>query len=73
MDKRCDKKTDCEDGTDEQSCDMVKLNEDNYRKTNVPVNNYAGKQEIAIWFDVMDIAEVNEPEVRQKLSQERKK
>ena len=54
------------------SCELVKLNDNQYRKANVPDSNGVGKQKIAVWFDVMDIAEVNEPEVRQKLSQERK-
>ena len=45
------------------SCELVKLNDDQYRKANVPDSNGMGKQKIAVWFDVMDIAEVNEPEV----------
>ena len=67
LDKRCDKKIDCRDGIDEQSCELVKLNEEKYRKSNVPVNEKSGKQDITVWFDVMDIAEVNEPEASERL------
>ena len=45
----------------------MKLNEEKYRKSNVPVNEKSGKQDITVWFDVMDIAEVNEPEASESL------
>ena len=63
LDKRCDRKNDCDDGSDEVSCELVKLDDDKYRKENVPDSNGVRKHKIEVWFDVMDIAEVNEPEV----------
>ena len=48
------------------SCELVKLNEDTYRKATVPGSDGVGKQKIAVYFEVMDIAEVNEPEVSDK-------
>ena len=48
----------------ESSCEIVKLDEDKYRKANVPESLKKGeKMKIAVWIDVMDIAEINEPEV----------
>ena len=41
----------------------MKLDGDKYRKENVPNINGVRKHKIEVWFDVMDIAEVNEPEV----------
>ena len=41
----------------------MKLNDDEYRKETVPDSNGFGKPKIGVWFDVMDIPEVNEPEV----------
>ena len=63
MDKRCDRKNDCDNGSDEVSCELMKLDGDKYRKENVPNINGVRKHKIEVWFDLMDIAEVNEPEV----------
>ena len=64
LSNRCDKKKDCNDESDESSCEIVKLDEDKYRKANVPESLKKGeKMKIAVWIDVMDIAEINEPEV----------
>ena len=55
---------DCNDETDEDSCELMLIDEGKYRKSNVPASQInAGKLEIGVWFDVMDVAEVNEPEV----------
>ena len=45
-------------------CEIVKLDEDKYRKANVPESLKKGeKMEIAVWIEVIDITEINEPEV----------
>ena len=55
---------DCNDETDEDSCELMLIDEGKYRKSNVPGSQInEGKLEIGVWFDVMDVAEVNEPEV----------
>ena len=55
---------DCNDETDEDSCELMLIDEGKYRKSNVPASQInEGKLEIGVWFDVMDVAEVNEPEV----------
>ena len=43
---------------------MVQIDENEYRKANVPESLEKGeKLKIGVWIDVMDIAEVNEPDV----------
>ena len=44
---------------------MVKLEDDKYRKAHVPKHPKGGKKlEVLVWFEVIDIVEVNEPDVR---------
>ena len=64
LSRRCDKKKDCDDESDEKSCQLVQIDESEYRKANVPESLQKGeKLKIGVWIDVMDIAEVNEPDV----------
>ena len=44
---------------------MVKLEDDKYRKAHVPKHPKGCKKlEVLVWFEVIDIVEVNEPDVR---------
>ena len=64
LSRRCDKKKDCDDESDEKSCQLVQIDENEYRKANVPESLQKGeKLKIGAWIDVMDISEVNEPDV----------
>ena len=55
---------DCNDETDEDSCELMLIDEGKYRKSNVPASHINDdKLQIGVWFDVMDVAEVNEPDV----------
>ena len=65
LEKRCDKKIDCKYATDEQSCELVQVNEDQYRMANAPRNHTDGNEKLNIytWFTIRDVTEVNEPEV----------
>ena len=44
LSKRCDKKKDCNDESDESLCEIVKLDEDKYRKANVPESLKKGER-----------------------------
>ena len=44
LSKRCDKKKDCNDESDESLCEIVKLDEDKYRKANVPESLKKGEK-----------------------------
>ena len=65
LEKRCDKKIDCKYGYDERICELVRVNEDQYRKTNAPKNQTKSneKLDIGVWYTIMDVTNVNEPEV----------
>ena len=39
------------------------LDDDKYRKANVPGHQEYEKLPIGVWIDILDIAEVNEPKV----------
>ena len=46
------------------TCQLVQIDENEYRKANVPESLEKGeKLKMGVWIDVMDIAEVNEPDV----------
>ena len=64
IDKRCDKKSDCHDKSDENKCWQIKINEDRYLKSDAP-ESPDGQQtlEVGVWYEIMDIVEINEPEV----------
>ena len=67
IDKRCDKRTDCDDESDEHFCPYIKLDENKYRKKLVPINTKENtKLRVAIGFDVLEIVEINEPGVRKQ-------
>ena len=62
--KRCDKKMDCEDESDENYCTQIKFDHLKYRKEYVPGNPFnQEKLNISVRFYVRDIIEVNEREV----------
>ena len=45
---------------------MVKVDENNYKEEYVPSNPYGEeKLDIEVWIDILDVVEVNEPEVQQ--------
>ena len=58
----------CIDGSDEQSCEPIEIDEDNYIKAIIPCSNKDEKHKLKVhvWFDVMDVVEVNEPEVNSR-------
>ena len=62
--ERCDKTMDCEDKSDEMNCWQIKIMEDQYIKDDAPENyTYQSKLNIDVWWNVIDIVEVNEPQV----------
>ena len=55
---------DCQDKSDEMNCWQIKINEDQYIKDDAPENyTFQSKLDIDVWWNVMDIVEVNEPQV----------
>ena len=67
IDKRCDKKTDCADESDEHFCTYITLDGNNYRKELAPKNSREkSKMSVFIGFDVLEIVEINEPRVREQ-------
>ena len=65
METRCDERSDCNDKSDEIGCQQIRFEKDSYRKTDVPKNpKEEGPLEIEVSFDVIDIVEVNEAEVK---------
>ena len=55
---------DCDDESDEDQCSLVKMDSDKYRKVHMPDNpNENGRLKVEVGFDVLDISEINEPEV----------
>ena len=64
INKRCDMKSDCQDESDENFCWKININEHRYRKSDAPENPTGKKTlEVGVWFEIMDIVEINEPEV----------
>ena len=64
MIERCDKTTDCQDKSDEMNCWQIKINKDRYIKDDAPENaTYRSKLDIDVWWNILDIIEVNEPQV----------
>ena len=62
--KRCNEIEDCTDGSDEERCTQVKLDESKYRMTEVPRNPKGyGSLKIELSFHLKDIVEINEPQV----------
>ena len=58
-------KVDCHDQSDENYCWQMDIDESQYRKSIAPENpSSKEKLEIGICFELLDIAEVNEPLVR---------
>ena len=62
--ERCDKTMDCEDKSDEMNCWQIKIMEDQYIKDDAPENyTHQSKLKIDVWWNIIDIVEVNEPQV----------
>ena len=58
-------KVDCHDQSDENYCWQMDIDESQYRKSIAPENpSNKEKLEIGICFELLDIAEVDEPSVR---------
>ena len=58
-------KVDCHDQSDENYCWQIDIDESQYRKSVAPENpSRKEKLEIGVCFELLDIAEVNEPLVR---------
>ena len=58
-------KIDCHDQSDENYCWQIDIDESQYRKSVAPENpSSKEKLEIGVCFELLDIAEVNEPLVR---------
>ena len=67
FEQRCDAKKDCEDYSDEKTCEQITFELDKYKKTLVARNPKGeGQLMIEVEFDVTDIVEVNEPKVKAK-------
>ena len=67
LSQRCNKKIDCEDESDEDICEQVIIDE-RYKKEYVPEDPTGNKKlSIQLWFDVIDIVEINEPEVSKRI------
>ena len=65
IDEKCNQEFNCEDGSDEQECDLIKLDSEKYRKEFVPRKpSSTEKLKIKVGFDVFDIVEVNQIKVR---------
>ena len=66
LESRCDDKADCLDRSDEHSCQQIIFDKNIYRKTYVPRNLSMNDHPITIkvGFDVIDIVDINEAEVR---------
>ena len=65
IDKKCNQEFNCEDGSDEQECDLIKLDSEKYRKEFVPrKHSSTEKLKVKVGFDVFDIVEVNQIKVR---------
>ena len=55
---------DCKDGSDEYKCSYIKIDDDKYRKNIVPVKQVGNSQlEFKVGKEVIDIVEINEPQV----------
>ena len=65
LEKRCNERTDCDDGSDEYHCRQIIFNRDAYRKTYVPINpTVKGPLNVEVSFAVIDIVEINEAKVK---------
>ena len=65
IDEKCNQEFNCEDGSDEQECDLIKLDSEKYRKEFVPRKHSSKeKLKVKVGFDVFDIVEVNQIKVR---------
>ena len=57
-------KIDCQDKSDENFCRQIYIDEHSYRKSIAPENPYGlSTLEVGVWFEIMDVVEINEPEV----------
>ena len=65
LNKRCDERKDCEDGSDESDCSFINFHNVQYRKEFVPRKETSvSKLEVKVGFDVIDIVDINEPKVK---------
>ena len=58
-------KSDCHDKSDENFCWQINLDEHSYLFQSDAPEDPSGQNtlEVGVWFEIMDIVEVNEPEV----------
>ena len=69
MDKRCDERKDCTDGSDESKCMLINLEIENYRKEFIPRDPVSDSNlKVKVGFDLLDIAEINQPKVRSHMN-----
>ena len=55
---------DCKDGSDEYKCSYIKIDDDKYRRSIVPIKQVGNYQlEVKVGIEVVDIVEINEPQV----------
>ena len=68
MDDRCNQNRDCPDGSDEDNCRFLRLDETKYQKHFPPYPSKrlasTEKLKIEVGFIILDVEDVSEPDVR---------
>ena len=61
----CDGIKDCKYGRDEYACRYIKVEKDQYRRTDIPLNPHEdGPLQVTIGIHIEDIVYINEPKVQ---------